>query len=413
MASQTWDDHDRSGRYVARDFGRNYLESCDPNAIIFTHGDNDTFPLWYVQEVEGARTDVRVCNTSYLQTDWYINQMKRQAYNSDPLPISWTHKDYLQGKREAIYIISPDEHPKPIGISTALNFIKSDDDRHKYPYGDTKIDYIPSSKFVLRIDSANIVKNKTVNKEYEPYIEKEMIFDFGGKNHLTKVEVITMDMINTNKWERPIYYASSIPGYLYGYAGNNIQKTGLAFQLVPMNTTEHDIPINTRKMYDNIMNKFKWGGIDKPGVYLEENTMRMCKSYRQVLFADLAETLMKEEKRDSALKVLDRCMEVMPEENIPYDISVYPIARLYFSLGEIEKAKFITAKMVERCMIEVDWMLRLKPSQRESFLRNINYNLAVMRDILSISLQYDKEFAQSYVERFNKYSLQLDSSQKK
>ncbi|MDR2679853.1 MAG: DUF2723 domain-containing protein [Tannerella sp.] len=414
MASQTWDDHDRSGRYVARDIGRNYLESCEPNAVIFTHGDNDTFPLWYVQEVEGVRTDVRVCNTSYLQTDWYINQMKRQAYNSEPLPISWTYKDYLQGKRDVVYIIPPADRPAgPIGVSTALSFMKSDDSRHKYPYGNTMLDYIPSSKFVLRIDSATVVKNKTVNPEYEPYIEKEMIFDYEGKNVITKVDVITMDMVNTNKWERPIYFASSIPGNLFGYVGNNLQKTGLAFQLVPINTTEHGISINTRKMYDNLMNKFKWGGIDKPGVYLEENTMRMCKSYRQVLFADLAEELIKEEKIDSAIKVLDRCMEVMPEENVPYDYSVYPIARLYFSLGETEKAKFITAKMIERSMIEVDWMLRLKPSQREPFLRNVNYNMAVMRDILTISLQYDKEFAQSYVERFNKYSMQLESSQKK
>ncbi|MDR1116251.1 MAG: DUF2723 domain-containing protein [Tannerella sp.] len=414
MASQTWDDHDRSGRYVARDIGRNYLESCDPNAIIFTHGDNDTFPLWYVQEVEGVRTDVRVCNTSYLQTDWYINQMKRQAYNSDPLPISWNYKDYLQGKRDVVYIIPPADRPMgPIGVSTALSFIKSDDDKHKFSTGYAMLDYIPSSKFVIRIDSANIVKNNTVNKEYEPYIEKEIVFNFDGKSYITKVDLITMDMVNTNKWERPIYYASSIPGNLYGYIGNNLQKTGLAFQLVPMNTAEHDISVNSKKMYDNIMNKFKWGGIDKPGTYLEENTMRMCKSYRQVLFADLAETLIKEEKIDSAIKVLDRCMEVMPEENVPYDLSVYPIARLYFSLGEVEKAKFITAKMVDRCMIEVDWMLRLKPSQREAFIRNINYNLAIMRDILSVSLQYDKDFAQSYVERFNKYSSQLESVQKK
>jgi hypothetical protein len=407
MASQTWDDHDRSGRYVARDFGRNYLESCEPNAVIFTHGDNDTFPLWYVQEVEGIRTDVRVCNTSYLQTDWYINQMKRQAYNSDPLPISWSYKDYLQGKRDFVYI-----HPQtdnPIGVSTALKFMRSDDGKHQLPSGNN---YLPSSKLVLRIDSANVVKNKTVNTEYEPYIEKELMMSFEGKNVITKVDVITLDMINANNWERPIYYASTVPGNLYGYAANNLQKTGLAFQLVPINATAHDITINTRKMYDNVMNKFKWGGIDKPGVYLEENTMRMCKAYRQALFADLAEALIKEGKIDSAINVLNRCMEVMPEENVPYDYSIHPVARLYFSLGKIEEAKFITAKMVERILTEVDWMLRLKPSQREAFQRNINYDMAVMRDILSVSLQYDKEFAQPYIERFNNYSMQLGAGQK-
>jgi hypothetical protein len=411
MASQTWDDHDRSGRYVARDFGRNYLESCEPNAIIFTHGDNDTFPLWYVQAVEGVRTDVRVCNTSYLQTDWYINQMKRQAYNSDPLPISWTYKDYLQGKREHIYLIPQTD--KPIEMSTALKLMKSDNKRHQFSTGNITLNFLPSSKLALRIDSADVVKNKTVNTEYEPFIEKELIMNFEGKRGISKVDAISLDMIHTNKWKRPIYYASTVPGDFYNYAADNLQKTGLALQLLPINTTAHDITVNTRKMYDNVMNKFKWGGIEKPGVYLEENSMRMCKSYRQVLFADLAEALIKEEKIDSAIKVLDRCIEVMPEENVPYDFSIHPVARLYFSLGKIEEAKNITAKMLEWIMTEIDWMLRLKPSQREAFQRNINYNMAIMRDILSISQQYDKEFSQPYIERFYNYSMQMGISQKK
>jgi hypothetical protein len=413
MASQTWDDHDRSGRYVVRDFGRNYLESCEPNAVIFTHGDNDTFPLWYVQEVEGVRTDVRVCNTSYLQTDWYINQMKRQAYNSDPLPISWTYKDYLQGQRDVIYIIPSSESPSPVGLQTALNFIRSDDPKHRFMYGNSMQDYIPTSRFVLRVDSATVVRNQTVNREYEPYIESEITMNFDGKSHITKVDAISMDMIRTNNWERPIYYATTVPGSLYGYVGNNLQKTGLAYQLVPMNTTAHNITVNTKKMYDNVMNKFRWGGVDKAEVYLEENTMRMCKSYRQALFADLAESLMKEGKADSAIKVLNLCMEVFPERNVPYDFSIYPVAHLYFSLGEVEKAKEITAKMVERSMTEVDWMLRLRPMQREAFQRNINYSLAVMRDILTMSMRYDQEFAQSYIERFNHYSRQFESGQKK
>jgi hypothetical protein len=237
--------------------------------------------------------------------------------------------------------------------------------------------------------------------------------NFDGKNYITKVDAITLDMIHSNNWERPIYYASTVPGSLHDYVGNNLQKTGLAYQLVPMNTTEHQITVNTTKMYDNVMNKFQWGGIDKLTLYLEENTMRMCKSYRQVLFADLAETLLKEGKTDSAIMVLDRCIEVLPEKNVPYDYSIYPIVRLYFILGQVEKAKEITAKMVERCMTETDWMLRLKPAQRETFLRTINYNLAVMRDILTISMQHDKDFAQSYIERFNQYSMQFESGPKK
>jgi hypothetical protein len=411
MASQTWDDHDRSGRYVARDIGRNYLESCEPGGIIFTYGDNDTFPLWYAQEVEGIRTDVRVCNTSYLQTDWYINQMKRQAYNSAPLPISWTYKDYLQGRRDVIYIMPQTD--KPIGVGTALSFIKSDDSKHKYVYGNMALDYVPASRFVLRIDSATVVANKTVNPEYEPFIEKEMIMNYDGKSIITKVDAITQDIILTNKWERPIYYATTVPGNLYQYAAGNLQKTGLANQLVPLNTEAHDIGINTKKMYDNVMNKFKWGGVEKPGLYLEENTMRMYKLYRQSLFADLAEALIREKKNGRAIEVLDRCIEVIPEENVPYDLSIYPVASLYFALGEIEKAKFLSAKMLDWSMAEVDWLLRLKPAQQEAYQRNISYNMAVMRDILNLSMQHDREFAQPYIEKFNDYSMQIEAGQKK
>lgn len=411
MASQTWDDHDRSGRYVARDFGRNYLESCEPNAIIFTYGDNDTFPLWYVQEVEGVRTDVRVCNTSYLQTDWYINQMKRQAYNSDPLPISWEYKDYIQGKRDLIYI-SP-QTDQPINIGTALNFVKNNDPKTQISYGNNMLDYLPSSKLTLKVDSANVVKNRTVNPEYEPYIVDEININFEGKNTITKVDAITLDMLNTNNWERPIYYAVTVPGNIYSFVGDNIQKTGMAYQVVPLKTKDTNLSVNTKKMYDNVMNKFKWGGVDKPGIYLEETTMRMCKSQRSVIFADLASSLMNEGKPDSAIEVLDKCVEVFPEENVPYDYSAYPIASLYLALGEMEKGKKIATSIIDYSMTNIDWMLRLKPSQRETVLPLLNDNFAMLRNLLNVCYQYDQEFAQSYMEQFNHYFNQYQSGQKR
>ncbi|MDR2915507.1 MAG: DUF2723 domain-containing protein [Tannerella sp.] len=411
MASQTWDDHDRSGRYVARDFGRNYLESCEPDAIIFTHGDNDTFPLWYVQEVEGVRTDVRVCNTSYLQTDWYINQMKRQAYNSNPLPISWEYKDYVQGKRDMIYLFSQTD--QPISLGAALNFAKSDDPKHQMAYGSNMLDYLPSTNLVLKIDSANIVKKHTVNPEYEPYIVDQIDINLGDRNAISKVDAITLDILNTNNWERPIYYAITVPGNIYSYVGDYMQKTGLASQIVPLKTKGTNLEINTKKMYDNVMNKFKWGGVDKPGTYLEETTMRMCKSQRSVIFADLANALMNEGKRDSAIQVLDKCVEVFPEENVPYDFSAYSIATLYFALGETEKAKEVASSIIDKSMGNVDWMLRLKPSQRETVMPLLNDNLALLRNLLNVSYQYDKEFAQAYMEQYNSYFNQYQSGQKR
>ncbi|MDR1813453.1 MAG: DUF2723 domain-containing protein [Tannerella sp.] len=403
MASQTWDDHDRSGRYIARDFGSNYLQSCEPNAIIFTHGDNDTFPLWYVQEVEGVRTDVRVCNTSYLQTDWYINQMKRQAYNSDPLPISWSFKDYLQGKREFIYFMPRSEQPQPLDLGTALNFVKSDDARSKMVYGRDSLDYLPTNKLTLKIDSASVVANHTVNPEYEPFIMKEMNFDFSGKNSISKVDAITLDMLNTNKWERPVYYAITVPGEIYGFFSGNIQKTGLAFQVTPMNTRDNRLQVNTRKMYDNVMNKFKWGGLEKPGLYLDETVMRMCKSQRGVIFADLAISLLEEGKIDSAKKVLDKCLEVFPEANVPFDNTMLPIINLYLRTGQTEKAEEIAAKVINRSMTEIDWIFRLKPTQRNQVMDTLRDDLEATRQLLSLIYQYDKDFTQSYMEQFNEY----------
>ena len=407
MVSQTWDDHDRSKRFIARDFGHNYLESCEPNAIIFTHGDNDTFPLWYAQEVEGIRTDVRVCNTSYMQTDWYINQMKRQAYNSDPLPISWEHKLYKSGVRDLIHI---NPRTSTIDLGIALEFIKSDDPRRMASYGNILVNVIPSSNLSLKIDSATVVKNRTVNPEYEPYILNDINLNFEGKSAISKVDAMALEMLYTNNWERPIYYAITVPDHIYGFLGQNMQKTGLAYQVVPLNARE-SMPVNTKKMYENVMNKFKWGGLDKNEVYLDENAMRMCRAQRSTVFADLASTLISENKIDSAIAVLDKCVEVFPEKNVPYDHTAFYIARLYYQVGETEKAKNIASGVIDYCITNADWMLRLKPSQRESVTQYLNQNLYVLQELLNISNIYDPEFAQIYRDQFNRYVNQYQSGQ--
>ena len=411
MVSQTWDDHDRSGRFLARDFGRNYLESCEPNSIIFTHGDNDTFPLWYVQEVDGVRTDVRVCNTSYLQTDWYINQMKRQAYNSDPLPISWEPKDYKKGKRDYVYVMP--KVNQAISLSSALNFIKSDDPKQQMTIGNNTFNYLPATKLTLQVDSATVVKNNAVNPEYYPYIVDEINLNFEGKNAVTIVDIMVMEMLHTNNWERQMYYAITVPGNLYGFIENNMQKTGLAYQIVPLNTKENNITVNSEKMFDNVMNKFKWGGLEKPGLYLDETSMRMCKAQRATIFTELAETLFNEGKYDRAKLVLDKCIEVIPEENVPFDyMSTFPIANLYFNLGDLEKAKKIATSIIDNSMVSVDWALRVRPSQRETVLPFLNDNLFMLQNILNLCHKFDPEFAKSYMEQFNSYYNQYQSVQK-
>ena len=395
MGSQTWDDHDRSGRYLVRDFGHNYLESCEPNAVIFTHGDNDTFPLWYAQEVEGIRTDVRVCNTSYLQTDWYINQMKRQAYNSDALPISWKQKDYAYGKRSIFHVYPRTDQPQPIGA--ILNYLKSDDPNHKLQ----NYNFLPAMNLFLKVDSANVVAKRTVNPEYEPYIVDEMNFNFEGKNYISIVDVITLDMLNTNKWERPIYNAITAP--VSSYLDDYKQRTGLAYQIVPIKTAGTNMTINTQKMYDNVMHKFKWGGLEKPGLYLDETAMRMCKVQRGAIFGELARALIAENKIDSAIKVLDRCVEVFPEENVPYDASAQYMAILYFQLGEKEKARKIATSISSYYISNIDWMLRLRPTQRETVIPLLNDNLQNFEQLIRYSYQFDEEFAKPYFDEMNRY----------
>ena len=411
MASQTWDDHDRSGRYLARDVGRNYLESCEPNSIIFTYGDNDTFPLWYAQEVDGVRTDVRVCNTSYLQTDWYINQMKRQAYNSDPLPISWDPKDYKKGKRDFVHVMPKVD--QTLSVGTALNFIKSDDPKHKITLGKNSYNFLPVSKLTLKIDSATIANNNVVNPVFFPNIVNELDFNFEGKNILSIVDIMAMEMINTNNWERPIYYAITVPGNIYAFVDNNLQKTGLANQVVPLNTKNTTMSVNTEKMYNNVMNKFKWGGLEKPGLYLDETCMRMCKAQRSTIFTELAEALYNEGKYDQVKLVLDKCLEVIPEYNVPYDyMSTFPILNLYYLLGENETANKIAESMIDNCLTSVDWAMRVKPSQKESVAPLLN-EIYALQNILSLCYKYDKEFSDPYVEKFTPYYNQIQSEQKK
>ena len=406
MAGQNWDDHDRSGRYVCRDFGANYLESCEPNAVIFTNGDNDTFPLWYAQEVEGIRTDVRVCNTSYLQTDWYIDQMKKQAYESAPLPISWNRADYIQGTRDAAYVVPMTD--KPVDLGTALNFVRSNDPKlKKIPGYDQPIDYIPSETLVYTVDSAKVVSLGLASESNPPV--KEMTINLKGKNMLGKQELIILDMLQTGNWERPMYYAVTVSSDQYVNLDSYFEQTGLAYRIVPRQTNRG---INTEKMYDNVMNKFKWGGVDKPGIYLDENVMRMCKSFRSVVLGKLAEDLAREGKKDKALNVLDLCMKVLPPENVPLDYSALTIGELYYALGEKEKGNGVYTGIAEDAMRNIDWYFRLNPSQLASAMRDLEHNLAVMQQVLAICKHYAPEFLDKYQEEFDNYRMAYSSVRK-
>src|SRR5665648_229301 len=277
MGAENWDDHDRSNRYTARDFGANYLNTCAPNAIIFTNGDNDTFPLWYNQEVEGVRKDMRVCNLSYFQTDWYIDQMKRKAYDSEPLPISFNHDQYVQGKRDVVYLMEDPRLKGSVELKKALDFVKDENPKTKLEQADYA-SYIPSKKLFVVVDKAAVIRNKVVDpKDYDKIVDTLKI-DLSSKHYITKDELMVLDMIANNNWERPIYFAITIGRDKYMNLQDYFQLEGLAYRLVPIKTTSDGInmgSVNSKLMYKNVMDNFKWGNMNDPKVYIDENNSRM------------------------------------------------------------------------------------------------------------------------------------------
>ena len=333
MASQTWDDHDRSGRYVARDFGQNYLMSLQEsgNPIIYTNGDNDTFPLWYNQETEGFRTDARTCNLSYLQTDWYIDQMKRPAYDSPALPITWDRTEYMEGQNE--YVPIRPDFKKQIDKAykaaeeevlngknpEALNNIRAQFGDNPYELKNilkywvrTKDGQavIPTDSIVVKIDKEAVRRSgmmipEALGDSIPDYMHISLKDEKGNpKRALYKSELMMLEMLANANWERPIYMAITVGTDNQLNMREHFIQEGLTYRFTPFDTEALGATIDSEKMYDNLMNKFKFGGIDKPGIYIDENTMRMCYTHRRI-FAQLITQLMKEGKKDKALAALE------------------------------------------------------------------------------------------------------------
>ena len=401
MAAENWDDHDRSRRYVCRDFGFNYLETCAPNAVIFTNGDNDTFPLWYAQEVEGVRTDVRVCNLSYLQTDWYIDQMKRQAYESDPLPINWTRAEYLQGRNDVAYVMEMTD--KPVEAGQVLDLIKSGDDRLSKMAGlREQMSIIPSKKLFIPIDSVAVLQSGLVKKENANWIPKEFPITLDNKKYLGKHEMMILEMLRNNTdWKRPIYYAVTVGSDQYLNMKDNFRQDGIAYRIVPYNAKENN-PVDTDIMFDNMMNKYHWGNVSDPKIYLDENALRMCKTFL-TMFGTLADALINEGKNDKAEQALDRSVEVLPPTTVKYDYSALSLASGYMRINKNEKALAIYDQIAAYSMGNLNWYFRLNPSDFRSVFAFVEQDLYVMREVLSAFHQIDPKRADKYMDEFNTY----------
>jgi hypothetical protein len=395
LATENWDDHDRSGRYTARDVGFNYLNSCAENAILFTYGDNDSFPVWYAQDVEGVRTDVRVANLSYIAAGWYIDMMRQKAYESEPLPISLSSDKYKPGQREQLPIVQ--RVNKPYNITELVEFAAMDEKEAKLDFtgrGDF-FNYLPTRQFIIPVDSATVMNNGTVKPYQKQRLLDEVIWNYKGKE-LYKNDLVVMDLISTSGWDRPIYYATTVPPDNYHGLDEFFQMEGMAYRFVPLDSTGTRTSdsgfIDTNLMYENIMNKFVWGNANDPDVYLDENNRRMFSNFRR-MFGMLANGLAEEGDLLRAVEVIDRAIEVIPPEKIPFDYYCMDMVEALLKCNKRDEAVEIALSILASAKEYLDYMIQIEKPRRYDldYPIGINlqalislYNIAVVEDIIEI-----------------------------
>ncbi len=432
MASQTWDDHDRSDRYMARDFGYNYLMSMQEsgNPVIFTNGDNDTFPLWYGQDTEGFRPDARTCNLSYLQTDWYIDQMKRPAYDSPSLPITWERMEYVEGTNEYIPI-RPEFKPSidalyAEGHKQALNgnpevLLNVQKEFGENPYElknilkhwvrnpkDADLKVIPTDSIVIKVDKEAVRRSGMLIPGDS--IPDYMTISLKGKQALYKSELMMLEMLAESNWERPLYIAVTVGSANQLNMDNHLVQEGLAYRFTPFDTSKTGVKVDSEKMFDNLMHKFKYGGVDKPGIYIDENAMRMCHTHRRI-FAQLIQQLLAEGKNDKARQALEYAEKVLPAYNIPYDWQngAAQLGEAWYRLGEQEKGDAILTALADKAVEYCTWYLSLDESRFMRSVSELEYNWALLDALVKIMRQYQSPQADIYLPKVDEiYNLYME-----
>ncbi|MCQ2251987.1 MAG: DUF2723 domain-containing protein [Bacteroidales bacterium] len=485
LAAQNWDDHDRSNRYTARDFARNYLESCAPNAILFTNGDNDTFPLWYAQEVEGIRTDIRVVNLAYINTDWYINQMRRQAYLSAPLPISIEKEKLVEGSRDIVYFNDmpsmffnekyegcrqryapvldsmhtdlvnvikssnfrnvmpgdydavvnnnqlkgqpvamakfatslaqqPDKYginpqhiniakqnlenlrkavsKEPVPLLNIVDFVASDNESSKATMQNgEKVDYVPSLDFSIPVDKQKVLDNGTVSPEDADKIVDRLVWKH-PRSYIRKGELMVLDILAHNNWERPVYFAITVGADAFQGLDSYFRLDGLAYRVVPIKSTPQAGDrgyVNSQILYDAYVNKFTWGGIDNPDVYMDENNNRMLMNIKSGFFR-LAESLLRDKNTEKAVEVLDYSYKVMPMGIVApsyYDVF---LANLYYKAGSKDKARDIYDAFGAQTIKDMKYMVSLS-SDQTNMVGDDYYRIMALAHELVRSIRENKD----------------------
>ena len=410
MVSQTWDDHDRSGRYTCRDFGQNYLMSLqqENNPIIYTNGDNDTFPLWYNQDVEGVRTDARVCNLSYLQTDWYIDQMRRPAYDSPSVPISWERIEYCSGTNEYVRV-------EPDMKQAVIEHYRENPEEARQQFGDDPFELknvlkywvrsknpdlhmIPTDTLYMTIDKEAVRKSGMMMASDS--IPDRMTISLKGKSALYKGDLMILEMLAGCNWTRPIYVAISVGDDNYINLGDNTITEGLAYRITPFTTSVNGKAVpgvknfDTERTYDNVMHRFKFGGLDKPGLYLDETVMRMCYTHRRTM-AKLALELLNEGKDKKATEVLKYTEKMIPTYNVPHNYSSgsLDMARAWTTLGQKKQAQTIINDLWKNSVQYMKWYCSLTDFRFESSKQDCLMHFYILQQVNALTQIVDPKLA--------------------
>ncbi|MFM2369425.1 MAG: hypothetical protein RL619_1731, partial [Bacteroidota bacterium] len=386
MASQNWDDHDRSNRYTAVAMAKAYLTSCDPNAILFTIGDNDTFPLWYAQEIEKVRTDIKIVNTSLFMTDWYIDQMKTKTYESDPLPISFIHDEYVGDKLD--YVAHIPKVESRWEVKDFISFIKNPKSTVEMQNGQT-IHFYPTNKIRIPVDKNVILKNKVVSAKYNDSIVPYIDIDIKG-NALYKNRLMMLDLVANNNWKRPIYFSGgAFDNEDYLWMKDYLQLDGMVYKLVPIKTkmgkddSQMEMgQIDSDKMYLNVM-KWDWGNSESTTIYHDPETRRNSITYRMNL-ARLMNQLIAEGKKDKAKNIIDLAMAKMPLDKFGYYSLVEPFAKGYYDIGEKAKAQELLEKLMTKYKENLNYYINLNAVDQTDIAVDIITDIERYRGLLHV-----------------------------
>lgn len=400
MAKEGWDDHDRSDKYAARDFAENYLNSCAPNAILITNGDNDTFPLWYAQEVEGIRTDVRVVNFTLAAGDWYVHQLMRKIYKSDSLPFTLSYQQYNKGINEVLY--HSGAISERVELQDLIDYIASEDPASKFNQGGTTFTLFPAKKVKITLDSASLVRDGIVPAKYADKALSSVELDIRSE-YLTKNDLMLLDFLAKNKFKRPVYFANPASIHSVDFT-KYCYLEGIVYRFLPLKAEMSEINkrtgnVNVEATFDILMNKCKWGNLSDPKVYVDPESVRNTYAPRQN-FMRLAKSLVAEGKKDQAVKVCDYVQQIFPDNKVRFNYYMLEFVDTYYMAGAFEKGNKLASRLLQIYEQELDYILALEPQYQISYEEDKNIALSVFDYLKQMAMRNNQTSIRDHIDKY-------------